>query len=237
MHFEEEKNSFYRNKQLLLTALLLGLLITTVLQLSIRFFSKLRPAEEVAPELMVSLLTFPEVRSPMKKIEPVQQKKVSVKPKYTKKKEQVKKEIRKKTVKPKKSNYSALARKVEKIEPVQQKDAVSKKEEKRKETVENYEMPTPVPFFKLTEAPRFLHKEPLEYPESMRAIGNTGVVRLSVLIDKYGVVRKVTIIKSAGSEFDDKARKAIMSSTFFAAKVKGKPVASLLKLSVKFNLI
>jgi len=106
-----------------------------------------------------------------------------------------------------------------------------------KANAESNNLPTPVPIFKLTEAPRFLHKEPLEYPESMRTLGNAGIVKLSVLIDKYGVVRKVTIVESAGNEFDDQAKKAILASTFFAAKIKDEPVASILKLSVKFNLI
>ena len=39
-------------------------------------------------------------------------------------------------------------------------------------------LPTPVPIFKLTQAPRFLHRETPIYPESMRTQGISGIVKL-----------------------------------------------------------
>lgn len=98
-------------------------------------------------------------------------------------------------------------------------------------------LPTPVPTFKLTETPRFLHKATPVYPPQMKTSGQTGLVKLSALIDKHGRVRKVTIIKSAGDEFDQAAIAAIKASTFIPAKIGGQPVAVLLKLPVNFRLL
>ena len=98
-------------------------------------------------------------------------------------------------------------------------------------------LPPPVPFYKLSDLPRFTHRETPVYPENMRASGNKGTVELMVLIDKTGKVRKITILKSAGDSFDQAAINAIKASTFMPAKVEGKPVTALLKMPVKFKLL
>lgn len=98
-------------------------------------------------------------------------------------------------------------------------------------------LPSPMPFFKLSDLPRFMHREVPVYPENMRANGKTGIVELSVLIDKAGKVREITILKSAGEYFDKAAIDAIKASSFMPAKVDGKPVTSLLKMPVKFKLL
>lgn len=97
-------------------------------------------------------------------------------------------------------------------------------------------LPTPVPFFKLTQAPRFLHREEPIYPETMRTQGISGTVKLEALIDKEGRVREVNILTSAGTHFDQAAKQAILASTFYPAEVEGEPVAVLLRLPVTFNL-
>ncbi len=97
-------------------------------------------------------------------------------------------------------------------------------------------LPTPVPLFQLTAMPRFLHRAIPHYPEPMRAVGQSGVVKLSVLIDKTGRVRRVTVLESAGALFDAAAEQAIMASRFIPAEVDGKPVAVLLRLPVRFRL-
>lgn len=97
-------------------------------------------------------------------------------------------------------------------------------------------LPSPMPFFKLSDLPRFIHRETPAYPEKMRASGITGTVRLSVLIDKTGKVREITILKSAGESFDKAAIEAIKASSFVPAKIDGKPVTALLKMPVKFKL-
>mgnify|MGYP000278900348 CR=1 FL=1 len=98
-------------------------------------------------------------------------------------------------------------------------------------------LPTPVPIFRLTLAPRFLHKEIPIYPLLMRTQGNTGLVKLEVLIDEAGKVRQVKVVQSAGSEFDNAAKTAILASSFTPAKVENKPVAVILRLPVNFELL
>ncbi len=99
----------------------------------------------------------------------------------------------------------------------------------------NPNLPTPVPFFKLTQAPRFLHREKPVYPEAMIGIGTTGVVKLEALIDNQGQVRDVTIIKSAGKHFDEAAKQAAYASRFLPAKVAQEAVAVRLKFPVRFG--
>jgi TonB family protein len=70
----------------------------------------------------------------------------------------------------------------------------------------------------------------------MRHLAREGVVELDVLIDPVGKVRQVTIIQSAGIEFDQAVQTAIMASTFAPGEVNGKPVTTLLRLPVKFRL-
>ena len=98
-------------------------------------------------------------------------------------------------------------------------------------------LPTPVPIFRLTQAPRFLHRETPVYPETMRTQGISGIVKLEALIDKEGRVRKVNILTSAGKHFDQAARQAILASSFYPAEVENEPVAVLLRLPVKFDLL
>jgi len=98
-------------------------------------------------------------------------------------------------------------------------------------------LPNPVPLFKLTELPRFLHREEPDYPEVMRSIGKTSVVVLDVLIDKKGKVRKVTVLKSGGEHFDNAAMKGMKASSFIPAKLNGKSVAVILRFPVKFRLL
>ena len=98
-------------------------------------------------------------------------------------------------------------------------------------------LPLPTPYFKLSDMPRFLHRETPVYPEDMRANGSTGIVELAVLIDGEGKVREITVLKSAGESFDQAAIDAINASTFQPARADGKPVTSLLKMPVKFKLL
>ena len=218
----------------ILIAVLSGLVIASLLQLSITVFSKLKVPEKIEPEIKVSWLMPVQKKTNVKPDKPV-----SVKHRSSSNKNVVKKNKISKSIPPRKETYSPLAPKV----------AIKKKDKQTKTNrineiintskfiKSNQSIPVPTPVFQLTDVPRFLHKEPLVYPESMRTLGNSGVVKLKILIDKYGVVRKVTILESAGEEFDQQAEIALLASTFIAAKVKEKPVAALLKLSIKFNLI
>lgn len=95
---------------------------------------------------------------------------------------------------------------------------------------------TPVPVFELTALPRFIRQVQPSFPESMRHLAREGVVELNVLIEHTGAVRQVTIVRSAGSEFDRAARSAILASAFAPGEVDGKPVTTVLHLPVRFRL-
>lgn len=97
------------------------------------------------------------------------------------------------------------------------------------------QLPTPVPVFKLTSMPRFVHRAQF-YPPAMQSMGKEAVVKLEALIDKHGNVRQVRIIESAGQDFDQAAIESIKASTFIPGNVEGKPVAVLLRIPVVFQL-
>lgn len=96
--------------------------------------------------------------------------------------------------------------------------------------------PRPVPFFKLTDPPRFLHREIPLYPQEMRVIGRTGSVKVEALIDEQGAVVRVTVLRTAGEAFDRAAIAAVRASTFAPGKVNGTPVSVLYRTEVHFRL-
>lgn len=160
-----------------------------------------------------------------------------------------KKTVAKKPSSPSEPELSPRAKKI--VEEIPSEPVAHNREEKIVEKIEEAAEPTPpmliepaedalpnpVPIFKLTQAPRFLHREIPVYPETMRTQGISGIVRLEALIDKKGRVRKVNILKSAGKHFDKAARRAILASSFYPAEVENEPVAVLLRLPVSFDLL
>jgi len=98
------------------------------------------------------------------------------------------------------------------------------------------DMPVPTPIYKLTSMPRFAHKVEPQYPISMRALGRESQVKLEVLIDTKGKVRKVTIVHSGGDVFDNAARSALLASAFIPGNIEGKPVAVLMRIPIAFRL-
>lgn len=97
-------------------------------------------------------------------------------------------------------------------------------------------LPVPTPIFQLTSLPRMIHRQTPVYPPSMKQQGKEATVKLEVLLDIKGKIRKVTVKKSGGEEFDQAAIEAIKNSTFMPANIEGKPVAVLMKIPVKFRL-
>lgn len=118
-----------------------------------------------------------------------------------------------------------------------QHETVTKPVQAQAQTFEE-SLPIPLPFYKATTLPRFAHLANLEdyYPPNKRKQGIEGKVKVEVLIDKYGKARKVTILTSAGDEFDDAAIKAIMASSFIPANFAGKPGPVLYRIPVEFRL-
>ena len=97
-------------------------------------------------------------------------------------------------------------------------------------------LPQPVPLFKLTSLPRFVHKVEPNYPESMRSLGKEATVKLELLIDRKGRVRQVTVLQSGGEAFDKAASEALLSSSFIPGNIEGQPVAVRMRIPIRFKL-
>jgi len=215
-----------------------GILVSLGLLLFINVLANYRAhAMETRPLLVVDLTAWPI---------PVKQEKQPPSPE-PKKQPMPKKPLVKKPSPPPKPELSPQAKKVEEEMPPETVEHEPEEEivEKIEETAEpapaeatppmliepaEDALPNPVPIFKLTQAPRFLHREIPAYPEAMRTQGISGIVKLEALIDKK-------ILKSAGKYFDEAAKHAILASTFYPAEVENKPVAVLLRLPVQFDLL
>ena len=121
-----------------------------------------------------------------------------------------------------------IVEQVEPPQPVQVNDANAAQPEE--------DLPVPTPIFKLTALPRFAHKVDPEYPPAMRVLGREARVKLAVLVDPKGSVRKVTILESGGEAFDQAAISAIQASSFIPGNIEGKPVTVLMRIPIVFRL-
>lgn len=84
--------------------------------------------------------------------------------------------------------------------------------------------------------PRFLHRVVPSYPAFAREQQMQGTVILHLMIDRYGRVVSVTVLKKAGFGFDEAAVKAIGQSTFIPARNNGKPCSCRVIIPVRFEL-
>lgn len=121
-------------------------------------------------------------------------------------------------------------------ESLPQQPVVSEPVDTAEQTPQDEPLPIPVPLFKLTNLPRFAHKVEPEYPSGMRSLGKEATVKLELLIDRIGKVRKVTVLKSGGSAFDEAATKAMLQSSFVPGNIEGQPVAVRMRIPIKFSL-
>ncbi|MBU0730004.1 MAG: TonB family protein [Proteobacteria bacterium] len=176
----------------------------------------------------------PPVRKQVEKIQPVvkkipiPQKKIVVKPQ-----EKLAQPVEEKIVEPVETRKEVQVQEQETVETA----GVFESTEPEPEGIPVQEpLPVPVPFFKLTATPRFLHRETPVFPESMKLLGRSASVKVEALIDDTGMVRKVTILKSAGEIFDQAAIEAFLKSTFIPGKVDGNNVAVLYRTHVNFRL-
>jgi len=239
------KNSSSRIYSLIGLAISGGVVLTLCLMMFITLLASYRsPAEKQNPLLVVNLVSQTKSKNQEQAIKKTSSNTTAEKPKPPKSK-------------PKKSQASVaekvepIAKKPEKIVPAKKPMLVEEKiiplEEAEPLTPDPQSpvmdakpdtnaLPIPTPMFQLTQGPRFLHKEPPIYPETMRSNGTTGVVKLEALIDQEGRVRKVKVLKSAGEYFDQSAKRALLASSFLPAKIDDKPVAVLLRLPVRYRL-
>ncbi len=119
--------------------------------------------------------------------------------------------------------------------------ATGKTHQQRQQSVQRSEpqrdqLADPVPFYKLTAAPRFIHKQQPVYPGSLREQGREATVKLEVYVDAGGKVRDIKLLQSAGSGFDQAAIAAIRASTFAPGNINGKPVPVLMRMPIRFKL-
>lgn len=121
-------------------------------------------------------------------------------------------------------------------DPTPSPEKLAKIEEPEELTPAQDILPIPTPIFKLTEMAHFIHEGKLVYPKDKHQLGKEAIVKLDVLIDSKGKVRKVTVHQSAGDSFDQAAMDAIRRSSFSPARKKGKPVAMVLRVPIRFNL-
>ena len=208
-------------------SLVCGTLLTLLLFAALPWIRARQPERPVIFEVELQQWKTPVKTPPPKAVEkPPKPKRKSI-PKPKQKPRLVKKPVLKKP------HPKQVRQMEEPLEP-----AISKPVEPQSEPDEIPPEPdlTPVPLYKLSEPPRFLHQAQAVYPDSMRRLGREGVVVLRILIDKDGVVREVRVYKSAGEAFDQAAVSAIKQSRFNPAKAQGKPVVSSLQIPVRFRL-
>lgn len=225
-------------------ASLVGLPLTVGILITIPLLSKVSyHMPQIAPIMVVDLIEMPKKKAAVVKKTVVPQPKPSEKPEPPPSKSKRPRVTPKKPLKVKEkivpkipdqpSLKASLKKRPEKV--VEEKDL--KEEAVVPEVSAVTPEPVPVPIFKLSSMPRFLHREAPVFPEKMKKLGRSATVKLQALIDKHGNVRKVIVEKSAGPEFDKAAVTALKNSSFFPGMQEGKPVAVILRLPVRFRLL
>jgi protein TonB len=92
------------------------------------------------------------------------------------------------------------------------------------------------PLSKLTRPPAFLHKIDPIYPVAEQRAGSQANVLAEVTIDDKGNLREVRIIKSAGENFDNAVREALLRSAFVPGYIDKQAVAVRVIVPFRFNL-
>lgn len=86
-------------------------------------------------------------------------------------------------------------------------------------------------------APQFVKQIKPQYPDSARAGGETGEVKVKVLVQADGTAKSFIIFKSSGhKDLDDAVLAAVKASTYKAATNGGKPMLAFLDVTYKFTL-
>ena len=98
--------------------------------------------------------------------------------------------------------------------------------------------PSPDEFVAVDVQPTMEAQPPVIYPDSAKAAGVEGKVRVKVLIDKQGNVREAVVEKGSGTNvgFEEAALTAAKQATWKPAMVKDKPVAIWVSYEIKFQL-
>jgi TonB family protein len=78
----------------------------------------------------------------------------------------------------------------------------------------------------------------LPYPQDLRRRGITGKVELAYILEEYGAISFVAVVKSSGNEELDETAMEFLKGTSFAtpALLDGKPVRAFLSYEARFSL-
>jgi TonB family protein len=85
--------------------------------------------------------------------------------------------------------------------------------------------------------PRFVSQVKPEYPDSARQAGETGEVKVKVLVQADGTAKTFSIFKSSGhKDLDDAVLTAVKASTYRPAYSNGKPTLAFFDITYRFDL-
>ena len=85
--------------------------------------------------------------------------------------------------------------------------------------------------------PQFKNQVKPQYPDSARAAGETGEVKVKVLVQPNGTPKNFTIFKSSGhKDLDDAVLAALKASSYKPAISDGKPTLAFLDVTYKYTL-
>lgn len=116
-------------------------------------------------------------------------------------------------------------------------NTVAKKEdEKILREDESDALPEPAEEFLITSMPRAIEEIRPTYPQWAKEQKITGSVVFDILIDKKGVVRKASLVKSLHPELDALARAAMMKFKFRPAYIEKEATAVRIRYAIKFIL-
>jgi protein TonB len=102
--------------------------------------------------------------------------------------------------------------------------------------------PAPVPAgphvteFGSATGPAFLRRVMPVYPQKARRLGQEGKVVLRLRIDERGNLLQVEVLEGDGFGFEESAVAAVKRSSFRPATIRGKAVASIARLPIRFVL-
>lgn len=85
--------------------------------------------------------------------------------------------------------------------------------------------------------PQFVNQVKPDYPDSARTAGETGEVKVKILVQSSGKASSYTIFKSSGhKDLDDAVLASVKASTYKPAYSNGKPTLAFFDISYKFTL-
>jgi len=199
---------------------------------------------EASPKTMESSEPKPQIaKKPVAKVKPTPPKKIAQSTQQPK----LKSNLKPKSIPMQPINPVETPKKEPSINPVQEVAKFSEPTEERGTTNPPIQVQTPVvsetvPLFRLTRPPKLVdyNRETFNrfYPEEERRFGREGTVEAMILLDENGDILEVEIIKSAGSRFDEAARKVLLSKALVIEPgyIGDKPVVTRVAIPIPFVL-